>query len=240
MIASSAAASMLPVNWAGFKCIHGQLTQLDMVSSGMLTRSNILHGAFGGNNSLVLALDVKPLQKHYSNAGGGGEGSGSEGTGEGDALKDLEFVGDKEWFRKEVAGGVKVCYVHDFFPPEKWLALKNEIFALNEEQGLFYLEYVRGAYSTGYSWAIAEGKLVQFEAINEFLDKLSTEYEIVGGFLSVNASGTHGLHQDTFTRDATHRFILTLGAVDKRMIFAEDRNGVSKDAMSTALKNHLY
>lgn len=242
MIISPAAASNLPIKWAGFECHHGQLTTLDMESSGMLNSSNLLHGAFLGEHSAVLALDVKPLplKKNEGGEDGDSQEEESDDDSEDDPLHNLKFVGDKEWFFKKVADGVEVRYTHEtHFPPEKWHALKENIFNYNKRVGLFYLSYGRGAHSTGFSWSHGQDNLVQFEEFNEYLDKISEQYEILAGWLSINVSGTHGLHQDTFNRSATNRLILTLGGINKTMIFAEKRSGVSNDAMSEALKEHL-
>lgn len=247
----------MPDNFVAFKPRHAQLIILDMESSGMMTSSNILHGVFGGGHSGVLVVDTKPRKKNYSaeeksggenDAGesggeenGGSGGEGGEGNGGGDSFGGLRFVGNSnaDWFRENVADGVQVLYADEYFPEENWTTLKDELLDYNKKKGLFYLIYKRGAYSTGYSWRVTEGKLYEFDVFRNYLDEIKKEYEIVSGFLLINLSGTHDLHEDTFSRDATHRWIITLGATNKHMVFAEQKSGVSNEDMSDAMKKYL-
>ena len=128
-----------------------------------------------------------------------------------------------------ILGNVHSFHIDNFSDEQRWPEIHKELRRLVNEEDLTPLYYKgRKAATSGGNTKRTMELLRQIPEFDDFITDLETNFVIRAFWIIIHLDGSHPWHPDSFTADATHRFIMSLGCNTKRMGFANYRD-IDKD-----------
>lgn len=215
-----------------FNVPHGGLVSMNATASGSRNGTN-WHCIDGDSFTFILGSDVVPHS---------GESGGTESTHP-MARNDDEFFPDMTTppgsqrgmqFVETLRRNVHLFRTELF--DEGWSTeggILDQLQDLITNHKLAPIYFSRsGDHTSGTAMEATMEKLSTIPEFKEYIDELRRNFAIRSFWIRIKGGrGFHEWHPDSFTGDATHRFILSLGCTKKRMGFAHYTD-VRSDALA--------
>lgn len=210
---------------AGYNIHHSQMIMMNSIGSGSSPKT-VWHAATLCKGSFSVCGDVIP-KALFDGSNIPDDFTASTSTFTGVIPAGNERA--SRFVEKNILGNVFSFDIDNFSDKQRWPEIHKQLQRLVDEEDLTPLYYKgREAATSGVNTKRTMELLRQIPEFDDFITDLKENFVVRAFWIIIHLGGSHPWHPDSFTADATHRFIMSLGCKTKRMGFANYRD-IDKD-----------
>jgi hypothetical protein len=210
---------------AGYNIRHGQMIMMNSIGSGSSNKT-LWHTATICKNTWSVCGDLIP-KAVVDGTNIPDDFAPPTSTFTGAIPAGNERAGS--FVQNNILGNIFSFDTDKFSDMQRWPEIHKQLRRMVDEEDLTPLIYEgREAATSGCNTQRTMELLRQIPEFDDFITDLEANFVVRAFWIIIHFRGSHPWHPDSFTADATHRFILSLGCNTKRMGFANYRD-INKD-----------